>query len=300
VPSGRLLDGVRVRITSAPLYRPNEEEAVSVIRVRDGQVQRLREKADSAGRLHFDLDGDEYEVGIGAEPVLAIAGFRVEGAPWATDTKPVLVRVRFVNKGDRVSPALPVHWETPNPGVRLDTAGGTLQELLPGKPAEVPLAFTISDPTREIVKLFAVAGHTRIALEIPTFPPAENASDFRIADGASLPVYQGAVKKEALTLGTGNGDGKANAGERVAILLPDGDAFRAAELFTNDTCVDLTNRVSDNWGDYDHVGASAKYSLPLIRSDCAPDHVIRMLARVQLPDKPNHRMRYAAIEFKVH
>ena len=299
VPAGRLLNGVQLRITSGPLYRPNEEEAVSVIRVRDGQVRRLRKKADSAGRLLFDLDGDEYEVGIGAEPVLAIAGFRVEGAPWATDTKPVRVRVRFLNKGDRVSPALPVHWETPNPGVRLDTAEGRLQQLLPGKSAEVSLSFTISDPTREMLKLFAVAGHTRMELEIPTFPPAQNASDFRIADGLSLPVYQNAVKKEALTLGTGNGDGQANAGERLAILLPDGDAFRAAELFTNDTCVDLTSRVSDKWGDYDHVGASAKYSLPLIRSDCAPDHVIRMLARVQMPDKPNHTMRYVAIEFKV-
>jgi len=81
--------------------------------------------------------------------------------------------------------------------------------------------------------------------------------------------------------------------------LRDGTAYRAAELFTNDACMDLTRRVSDNWGDYDHVGASAKYSLPLIRDDCASGHVVRALARVQLPDKPNHKIRYAAVEFKV-
>src|SRR4029077_8867901 len=115
----------------------------------------------------------------------------------------------------------------------------------------------------------------------------------------SLPVYQRAVEKQELALGTGNGDGQANAGERIAVLLPDGDGYRAAELFTNDACVDLTRRVSDAWGGYDHVGATAKYSLPLIRNDCAQGHVIRMLARVQLPDKPNHKIRYAAIEVKV-
>ncbi len=299
VPSGRILTGVRVQIISAPLYRPNEEKAVSVIRVRDGEVRRLREKADSAGRLRFALDGDEYEVGVGPGPVLALAGFHVEDAQWATDTRPVLVRIRFLNKGDSVSPAMRLHWETSNPGVRLDMSNAVLKPLAPGKSAEVPLKFTVSDPTREIVKLFAVSGRMRLPVEIPTFPPAENAGDFRIADGVSLLAYQNAIKKRTMTLGTGNGDGQANPGERIAILLPDGGAYRAAELFTNDPCVDLTKRVSDEWGDYDHVGASVKYSLPLIRSSCAPGHVIRMLARVQLPDKPNHKIHYTAVEFKI-
>jgi hypothetical protein len=300
VPAGRTLAAVQVRITSAPWYRPHEEETVSVIRVRDGDVHRLREKTDAEGRLHFELDGDEYEVGVGSGPILALTGFNLEGAAWATDTQPVHAQVRFLNKGDHISPAMQVHWETANPGVQLDTANATLPPLAPGKSVEAPLAFTVSDATREIVKVFAVAGNTRMPVEIPTFPPAENASDFRIADGVSLPVYQHAVQKQTLALGTGNGDGQANPGEQIAILLPDGDAYRAAELFTNDACVDLTKRVSDGWGRYDSVGASAKYSLPLIQSTCAPGHVIRMLARVQLPNKPNHTVRYAVVEFKVH
>jgi hypothetical protein len=125
------------------------------------------------------------------------------------------------------------------------------------------------------------------------------AADFRIADGLSLPVYQQGETVQPLTLGTGNGDGHANAGERIAILLPDGNAYRAAELFTNDACVDLTRRASDNWGGYDHVGASAKISLPLILGNCTPGHLVRALARVQLPDKPNHKIRYAVVEFQV-
>jgi hypothetical protein len=104
-----------------------------------------------------------------------------------------------------------------------------------------------------------------------------------------------------MLLGSGNGDGQANAGERIAILLPDGNAYRAAELFTNDACVDLTQRTSDSWSRYDYVGASAKVSLPLIqtRGTCAPGHLVRAMARIQLPDKPNHKVRYAAIEFRI-
>jgi hypothetical protein len=42
-----------------------------------------------------------------------------------------------------------------------------------------------------------------------------------------------------------------------------------------------------------------KYSLPLIRAECAPGHVVRMLARVQLPDKPNHRLRWVEIDLTI-
>ncbi|HMC62736.1 MAG TPA: hypothetical protein VKJ01_26315, partial [Candidatus Solibacter sp.] len=230
-------------------------------------------------------------------------GFAIEGAAWATDTEPVRVRARFVNKGDRATAAMQLRWETPNASVRLDAATATIRPLPPGKSAEVALAFTVQDPTREIVKLFAV-GETasekvRLPLEIPTFPAAAQAGDFRIADGLSLPVYQRGETVEPLTLGTGNGDGRANPGERIAILLPEGDGYRAAELFTNDACIDLTQRESDGWGSYDHVGASAKISLQLIRGNCAPGHWVRALARTQLPDKPNHQIRYTVVEFQV-
>src|SRR4029077_11220687 len=181
--------------------------------------------------------------GIGSGPNLALAGFAIEGAAWATDTEPVRVRVRFVNKGDDATAAMRLRWETPNARVRLNAATATLPPLPPGKSAIVSLTFTVQGRDREIVKLFAVGGEVRLPLEIPTFPPAGKAGDFRIADGLSLPVYQGGETVQPLTLGTGNGDGHANAGERIAILLPEGNAFRAAELFTNDACVDLTRRV---------------------------------------------------------
>lgn len=299
VPSGRVLAGVRIRITTGSCYRPGQDLTVNLIRLRDGQVRRLREKADSQGRLTVGLDGEEYEVGIGSGANLAVAGFAIEGAAWATDTEPVRGRVRLVNKGGHASTALRVHWESPNADVRLDGGTATIPPLPPEKSAEVPLAFTVEDPTREIVKLFAVGDKLRLPLEIPIFPRAGKAEDFRIADGLSLPVYQHGETVRPLTLGTGNGDGQANAGERIAILLPEGNAYRAAELFTNDSCVDLTLRASDDWGRYDHVGASAKISLPLIQSSCTPGHLVRALARVILPDKPNHKVRYAVIEFQV-
>jgi len=303
VPAGRVLSEVRLRITTSASYRPGEMLAVNVIRLRDGQVRRLRKQADSQGRLTIDLDGEESEVGIGSGASLALEGFAVAGAAWAADTGPVHVRAHFVNKGDRATKRMRLQWMTANPGVRVDAAGFTLPALNPGQTAEIPLAFVVEDATREIVKFDAVqagAGKAaRLPLEIPVFPPAESTRDFRIADGLPLPVYRHAESVQTLKLGSGNGDGQAEAGERIAVLLPDGDAYRAAELFTNDACVDLTARVSDDWAGYDHVGASVKISLPLIRASCPAGHIIHALARIQLPNKPNHKIRYAAIEFKV-
>lgn len=130
-----------------------------------------------------------------------------------------------------------------------------------------------------------------------TYPPTVT-TNYRIADHRPFPVYQHAMKIETLTLGEGNADGKANPGEQIAILLPDGKAYRAAELFSADPCVDLTTRISDNWGEYDWVGASAKYTLAKISPTCA-GRTIKMRARVLIPNKPNHQIRDATIRIQI-
>lgn len=205
LPGGKLLRDVHLKITTARLYRKHATVSVDTLRVRDNAIQRQRLTADSEGRLHIELDGDAYAVGI--------------------DSKPVL------------------------------------------KPA------------------------------VPIVLPAEVATDFQIADHRTLEVFQHATQKQMLTLGEGNGDGKVNPGETIAILLPDANAFRAAELFTSDSCADLTTRISDNWAEYDWVGASAKYTLAKI--NCPAGRTIHMKARVLIPNKPNHQIREVAIDLRV-
>jgi hypothetical protein len=95
-----------------------------------------------------------------------------------------------------------------------------------------------------------------------------------------------------MTFGEGNHDHHAAPGETFAILFPDGEDLRAAELFTNDACVDNTVRGSDTWSEY----VTEHYSLPTIRADCQPGHVIHMLARIP---GPNAAPRYRAIEVPV-
>jgi hypothetical protein len=213
--------------------------------------------------------------------------------------RPVKVRARFWNAGAATLAARTVRWESPNLSVAFLDPASRLPALAAGASAEALLAFNVFDETREIVRVFAVADGQKLPLDIQVFPSAPVSKDFKIADAKAYKVYQHATELQDVTLGRGNGNGQANAGETVAILLPDGEGYRAAELFTSDSCLDNSGRDSDAWGEYDHVGASAKYSLPTIRRDCAPGHVARLLARVILPNKPNHALKYFEIDLPI-
>lgn len=300
MPGGATLPHVKLSVTSpARLYAPHSAHPVTFIHLSDGKVRRANLKADAQGRLEFDLDGDAWEVGVGVEPVVAIAGYEPVDASWATAGKPVTLRLKFCNKGGGRMATLPVQWESPDPGVKFDAPPPRLFGLAPGESAAVPVTFTVADPARAIVKLVAVVGGAHLSIDVPLYPAAQPTKDFQIADGRSLTVFQNAIHKVPLELGDGNGDGFAAPGERFAVLLPDGDAYRAAEIITSDACVDNSIRVSDSWVDYDHSGASVQYSLPRIQPSCQPGTPIHMLARVVMPNAPNHEVKYYSVEFPV-
>jgi hypothetical protein len=75
-PGGAALPEVKLSITSPRLYTPGAVYPVTYIRLRDGKVRRATQKADARGRLSFDLDGDAYEIGIGAAARRGAFGLR--------------------------------------------------------------------------------------------------------------------------------------------------------------------------------------------------------------------------------
>jgi hypothetical protein len=299
LPSGDAIPGVNLSIASARLYAPGSPHSVTYVRLRDGKLKKTALKADAQGRLNFELDGDAYEVGISSEPLIAVSGYEIADAAWATAGQPVKLRVKFLNKGPLRSATAAIQWTSPNPGVTIDVPASRLFALMPGETVALPVTVTVSDPARAVLELVAVNGTHRMPVDVPLFPPAEPVKNFQIADGRTVTIAQHATQTVETTLGQGNGDGYAAPGESFAILIPDGGTLRAAELFTNDACVDNSVRASDSWVDYDHTGASVKYSMPAIKRECEPGHVVHMLARVVIPHAPGHQVRYAAIEFPV-
>ncbi len=292
LPDGPAIPAVRLSLASpARTYPPGSAQTVTYIRLRDGKLRHETRKADAEGRLTFDLDGDAYEVGVGAGPVLAASGYEISDAAWATAGKPVHLRVKFWNKGAARSGTVILQWESPDEGVKFAAPSSRLFGLAPGESVMLPVTFS-AETGLPSVRIVAVDGATRMPLQVPVFPPAEPATVFQIVDGLTVTVWQHGRQPVDLTFGEGNRDNHAAPGETFAILFPDGEYLRPAELFTNDSCVENSVRGSDTWSEY----ITEHYSLPTIRADCPPGHVVHMLARVPVPDAPP---RYYSLEFPV-
>jgi len=274
IPAGAALSEVKLSITSPRLYTPAAVYPVTSIRLRDGQVRRATQKADARGRLSFDIDGDAYEIGIGAAPGgapgvangIALSGFEIVGAAWASAGQPVQVRLKFWNKGAARSATTLLQLESPTSGVKFKTPSARLSSLAPGESVTLPVTFTIDRPAISGARIVAVDGEIRLSIDVPVYPAAPAFADYRIADGLTVAPY-------THPLGEGNRDGHAAPGESFAVLLPDAGARRAAELFTNDACVDNTVRISEG---------GTRISLPAIRPTCEPGHRIQLLARIGL------------------
>ena len=296
LPDGDSLTNVKLSIETPPhAYAPRSTHPVTIVHVSDGKARHAVEKADAEGRLSFDLDGDEYEVGISAEPLIAVSGFRIEEASWATAGQPVNLKVKFWNVGAARSGALPVAWESPDDKVKIEDASSRLFGLGSGESVALPLTFRFVGPAPAGARIVAVVAGEKLALDVPLFPRAQEAKTYLLADGRPLEAFQHGSQKVEVKLGQGNGDGYAAPGESFAVLLPDHDSYRVAELFTNDPCVDNTVREEDDWG----AGVSVNYSVAAIRKDCAPGKRVRLLARVWAPGPNGPEPRYAWIELPV-
>jgi hypothetical protein len=275
LPTGPVVADVKLSVTSPKLYTPGALMPVTYVHVADGKVRHASQRADAQGRLTFDVDGDDYEIGVGSGALLTVSGFQILDAAWATAGKPVKLKVAFLNKGALRSTTEAIKWESPTPGVTFEAPSARLFGLAPGETAAIPITFTLTSAPRNSVRLIAVTPTARMSLDVPLFPAAQPATDFEIADGKPVDGYP-------RELGEGNRDGHASPGETVAILLPDAGAMRAAEVFTNDPCIDTSLRISDT---------GRRYSLPKLRTTCEPGHIVHMLAHSGL--------RYAEIEFPV-
>lgn len=325
LPDGKVLGSVGVRITTDAAYVPGREYLVQDVNVDTGEARASRQVADAAGRLFFSLNGERHEVGISdaQQPLLTVPGWKLASGALPLAGRPVSIRLRLTNKGTAPARAILVRAESHDPGVRILNAAVRLPSLAPGSSADTAgqLRFEVRAAEREVMRLVLRVEtpdfNTRIPQDIPLFPstpfpnvrrgrasnPAGRAGralpEVVVADGRELALWERAIHTTRKTLGSGNGDGLANAGETIALLLRDGDAYRAAELFTYDPCVDMTARLSDYWGEYDHVGASAKISLPTVAAGCPAGHAIEFFARWQFPNKPEHILKQGIVRVTV-
>jgi hypothetical protein len=139
-------------------------------------------------------------------------------------------------------------------------------------------------------------------IDVPVKENAKAFSEIVIADGRTLNVVSSGIDIETVTLGKGNGDGVANPGESIVVLVKDSGKLWRTDLSFNDKYLNpygMVTRKSDWWTNMDHVGGSAKYDEVLIASDCPQNYTADVYGEYWTAEYPYHHIKAGTARISV-
>jgi poly(3-hydroxybutyrate) depolymerase len=313
LPSGEYLPSVNISVLTAPLYKKNAEYNINDVDLRDNKIKSYKIKSDLSGRLNIDLNGNLHEIGINeaaGKPELAIAGWSLSGAEYAVHNTDINLNIRLLNKGASDAGNVKVTITPFRKNVKILKGSADFGSMKMNQIAESKSSFvfrTISDTTiveRLMLKLSDGSGNSWTSyIEVPVYPKQlPEIKDFEIADGRKVIVSARGVGKDTLVLGSGNGDGIVNPGESVVILVKDRNELHRAEILVTDPKLNVHGesiRYSDNWGSYDHVGGSAKYSEAVVSSEVSSGSKLSNVVEYWLGNAPEHIIKQGLVSFTV-
>ncbi len=312
LPDGELLPHVQVTVYTAPLYGKNLEYAIWDMDLSSGKTTRKTIQSDHSGRLRIELNGSLHEIGINspeAPPNICVASFEIANRAWATPGKEVAVAVKLLNKGGKEAKGVKAELRPLRSSAKIIQGASVFGEMALGKSRNSQEPFTFLVPSDSIemerfeVRITDESGKQWSEyMDIPLMTDRPEITDYEIADGRICQVMEAGDDTVSLFLGAGNGDGVPNPGESLVLLVRDQGKLWRTRLYSSDRFINpdgLHIRESDNWSSYDHVGGSAKYSVPVISSDCPENRIIEFFAEYWLPAYPDHIIKRGKISIQV-
>jgi S-formylglutathione hydrolase FrmB len=313
LPDGELFPFVSLTVTTPPLYEVNDTYIINDFDLKSRKAIVYELKSDEKGRLRIAFNGSAHEIGINKaedKPNISIAAFTIDPLIVAECNSDVAVRLTLLNKGNKIGEGIKAVLSATRTSASVLNGNADFGTIEVNKTSQsgTPIVFNVHSDTVEIEK-FRVTISDRYKnewvefIEIPLVKKdLPLMKEFEIADGRAVTVAKTGINEETIFLGKGNGDGVANPGESIVILAKDKGKLWRTYLSCNSRFINpggLNIRLSDNWGSYDNVGGSAKYSVPLISSDCPDNQVINFIAEYWLPDKPNHIIQKVRVNLKI-
>lgn len=315
LPDGPLMNWVRVKVSTGAIYEPGQQYVVTDLDLKQERLVSRRVRSALDGRITWVTDGSLHEVGIvrasASEPVLVLGEHWIQRPGWLESGKSADLFFEIANKG--VAPARGVRVQVRprhRTGICLVKNGDVeIGWIGSGSRTQNKHAIQIEVPGNETdrialdVEIADAEGRRWIqtlTLEVQRStgqPPA-----FEVADGKVFDVLEHGNESNPRFLGRGNGDGIANPGETIVILLRDGDALRMTEARANDPFInpfDQARRFSDYWGKFDHVGSSAKVSELLLSADTPEHYQVPLHLYLLVPDYPEHLTRAERVSLDV-
>ena len=312
LPDGEILPFVSLSVTTAPVYEKNTSYIINDVDINSLKATSYSLKSDNSGRLTIYSNGKIHEIGInktGDKANICVASLTYGNQSFAMLKSDVTLKIKLLNKGivkgEEIRATLSATRKSASV-IKADADFGTIGSNETGE-SKTGFIFRVNSDSIEIEKFQLIIkdknnNEWKTFIEVSLIKDLPEIKDIEIADGRSVTVVKEGADSETVVLGSGNGDGVVNPGESIVVLVKDMNKLWRTNLIVSDKYVNPfgTNiRISDNWGSYDHVGGSAKYSVPVIASDCPENHVIDFIAEYWLPDYPNHIIKQGRISIKV-
>ena len=262
--------------------------------------------------MKIKINGGLHNIGInrsGDQPNPAIASVSVIGMNWATNTKLVSVSLSLLNKGSNTAKNIKAKLSAGKDYIEVIGSESEFGNIGINETVTCKryFSFYVMKDSVEIAKFKlnirdGENGEWTEFFEIPLKMDLPEFKDFVIADGKNFNVAKAGILTENVFLGRGNGDGIANPGESIVILVKDKDKYRRTDLYTSDDFVNQNNinmRATDFWDQFGGIGSSPKYSVPLISSNCPADHQIAFFVEYWVPENKFHIIKRAPLRISV-
>ena len=312
LPDGPTMPQVRISITTASWYEPGTPYTITDFNPTTNSSDTSIIHSDQLGRLKIILDGGTHHIGINSSPSpnVSLASYRLLNTAWASKNKSTKVSLSLLNKGTSAAEKVTVKLIPTRNTTTIKKQQENIASIPAGEIREISGAFSFevaNDSTIDVVQfqlqIQADGGHQWTeSLEIPVHDQVDAINDFVVADGGEFMVATAGDDTTTMVLGYGNGDGVVNPGESFVILVPYQGIYYRTQLYSNHPYLNPKGnslRKSDNWSSYDHVGGSAKYSIPVVAADCPSGQSIKLLAEYWLPSYPYHLIRKGEINITV-
>ena len=296
LPDGELMPNVSVKITTSPKYKKNQEYHITDVDLRSFAKKIYRIESDSEGQLSIETNGSLHQIGISEydeNPNLCMARYSIDNMDWAETGKEIVLSFEVLNKGAGIARGITGEVVALSDSLEIIEGMGILTQLSGLSIEKLKGEFKVKNnkPNIEIAKLKLILKDKAGLIweeefEMRFKDPVAEITDFVIADGRKMTVVNAAVDSFTGIVGAGNGDGIANPGETIVILVNEGGKYIRTNAYTLHPQINAQNtniRISDSWQEYDHIGGSSKYTMPVISSEKAPEKDIWFYVEYWLP-----------------
>jgi len=277
LPEGELMPNVEVRVITAPIYKINTKYRITDIDIRTMESCQYVVKSDDSGRLQVEINGSFHQIGIenvGNAPNLSMSGFKIENMDWAESGQMVEFSMKVLNKGFGKSGKITAKVSAISEGLDVIAGQGQIDGLEPLEEKKVNGIFKVKNNRKgyDIAKFQvdftdATDGSWQEEFEILFKDPVDELTDFVVGDGKEFTIVKEAIDSITEIVGVGNGDGIANPGETIVILVEEEGKYLRTQAYTTNQYINPGNvsiRIADPWQEYDHIGGTAKYTMPVL------------------------------------